>query len=138
MEKGIEWDEMISTGIDWQDEQHKELLNHVNTFLLASNTETAYDELREVIQFLSSYVIKHFGEEEMAMIKHSYPKYEEHKALHNDFITNIQHLGEILEEEQASKTISSTKTILKNWIFDHICKVDKELADFLASQKVSK
>ncbi len=73
----------------------------------------------------------HFGEEERFMIKHSYPDYAAHKALHEEFIAQLV----VVEKTGCNRRrrvhiVIATNQLVVNWFLNHIRKVDTKLGAF--------
>lgn len=69
----ISWNDALSTGIAWQDAQHKELVKKTNELMNAMMQGKGAEEVDRIFRFLDEYVTVHFGAEEEAMLKYSYP-----------------------------------------------------------------
>lgn len=132
----IQWTENLTTGINWQDNQHKELFNKINDLLVAMGKGKSKEEVGNVFKFLENYVVFHFGEEEKQMTQFNFPGLNSHKAEHTKFKGTALELKSQLEKEGPSATISiKTQRILVDWLTNHIGKVDKTLGEFLKTKK---
>jgi hemerythrin len=68
-----EWDKRLETGIDEIDDQHRELFNRIDKLELAMYSGKGAAELKQLVEFLLSYVDEHFGSEERVMLDAGYP-----------------------------------------------------------------
>ncbi|MDR1297080.1 MAG: hemerythrin domain-containing protein, partial [Deltaproteobacteria bacterium] len=75
------WNKSLETGVAKIDEQHKELFRQVDN--LVDKSQAA--KITDTLVFLKNYVAKHFSDEEILQRVSSYPKYEGHRKLHDDF-----------------------------------------------------
>lgn len=132
----IEWTQDLTTGIDWQDRQHKELFARINSLNDAMKAGKGRDEVGKVIKFLEDYVIIHFGEEEKYMNMLNYPENTLHKMEHTKFKNTFSDFKKQLESSAESIVSLSILTIMVNqalveWLKNHIGKADKVLGMFL-------
>ena len=86
----ILWKENLSVGVNEIDNQHKELFNRINNLLDACTRGKGSEEIKRTLNFLSDYVISHFGTEENLMVRYNYPDYTSHKEKHEKFKKNLQ------------------------------------------------
>jgi hemerythrin len=134
---GIEWRESLSIGVDEIDNQHKQLLSHFDQLLKACENGKGMEELKELLNFLDGYVIKHFKDEESIQRLRNYPGYEAHKKEHEAFITQLNALKlEISTQGAALHHIIETNHLMLKWLLHHISTVDVQLGKFLKTLAV--
>jgi len=127
-----EWLDDLATGNATIDNQHKELFKRINNLLLACEQQKGRDEVGNLLQFLKSYVNRHFSDEEALQLRHNYPQYPEHKDEHDSFILKM-----MLVEEQFSKEGATLLVILNagkaalQWVQNHIYQSDKKMAEYI-------
>lgn len=132
----IEWSENLSVSYELIDNQHKELINRINTLLTAMAKGQGRDKLSEIIEFIGSYVDIHFGTEEELMKKHNYPAYESHKNEHKLLIAEFLNKKTLIEKSNpTSSDVIKTYNWLADWLANHIMHTDMELGPFL-KQKI--
>lgn len=130
----LEWSNSLSTGIKWQDQQHRELFNRINNLLDAMNVGMGKEELTKLFKFLDEYFIVHFEAEEQAMHKSDFPHTLEHIAEHTRFIDQMGKLKEEARTEGVSiKLVIQTQREMVDWLVNHIGGEDKALAEHLKS-----
>ncbi len=120
----MQWNDELSIGIAEIDNQHKWLFKLTND--LHSSLEKAdvsNDEIEEVLEQLVDYTMNHFIIEEELFERLGYPETAEHKAHHNVFCSNVMDL--LLRHDSGEEVTSQMLDMLKNWLLNHICKVDK-------------
>ncbi len=128
----IQWNDDLSTGVDKIDNQHKEIINRINTIINSSEKVISEEEIDKMVRFLGGYVIDHFGAEEEYMIKHKYPDYDAHKKLHMQFLKNFAIMKRLFEEENStSLIILAIQNQAFDWLVKHILTEDKAMAEFL-------
>jgi hemerythrin-like metal-binding protein len=124
------WTASLMTGIDLIDEQHQKLLSIINKLHDAMKNRRAKDELLGLLEELDDYTKYHFGLEQRAFVKYSYPKKEEHLKLHKIFVDKIE---ELIAETKKGNTLVSIDALafLTEWITNHIQKIDVQYVPYL-------
>jgi len=125
------WVKELTTGVEWQDAQHRELYNKINELIDASKKDGAALELRGLFRFIENYCRTHFRDEESAMYKYNYPGRFAHKAEHKRFMEGMAQLKQGFENSEAYRYVIEARKLLADWFYSHIQKVDKELGGFL-------
>lgn len=128
------WNENLSVGVDLIDTQHKELFARIDSFYDAMKAGKGKEEVLKVLTFLESYTVKHFTAEEGIQRKYNYPKYPEHKKLHDGFIKDIKAMKTDLEANGITVASGSMLgSTLSSWLILHINVQDKALATYVKS-----
>lgn len=126
------WKDSLKIGVTLIDSEHKELCDRIDALFAACSQGKGKDELLNTINFLESYTIKHFSDEEKLQRSSTYPKVAEHKEMHEFFKAKIAEMKKDLMANGASITsVSKTNYFLMDWLLNHIQKVDTELANYL-------
>ena len=126
------WNDNLKIGVSLIDQEHRELCDRIDRLLAACTKGKGKDEIMETVEFLESYTMKHFSDEEKLQRASTYPKVKEHKAMHEYFKGEIAKLKEDIEKNGANiATISKTNYFLMDWLLNHIQKTDSELAQYL-------
>jgi hemerythrin-like metal-binding protein len=122
------WDPSFATGQELIDEQHRQLCAAINNLLQVSSQGNT-EEIKRGLDFLNSYTIKHFFDEEQIQKKYNYPDFENHKKLHRNFKSTIRDLSHqlILNGVTPELTESLCKTA-GDWLVSHIKGQDLKLA----------
>ena len=125
----VNWDEKLSTDIPNIDNQHKQLVAMINKISDAMKNSTGNSILLEVLTELIEYTKTHFRYEEQYMEKIKYPKLKEHKDVHDHIVKQV---SELYDKVSSGKYVSTVKisNMLKEWISDHILKVDMHYAKY--------
>jgi hemerythrin len=125
------WDNSLNTGIDTIDQQHKALVEHIVEFYDACEQQHGKDVIYSTLDFLESYVIKHFTYEEGLQETSQYPKRAIHKDLHRFYIEDMGELKNRIDEEGLSpEVMCETSKFLMEWLVDHISVADMEFAAY--------
>lgn len=127
----MEWDLSLETGVEKIDNQHKALFERIDQINVAGKNGTSSQELFTTLIFFKRYVEEHFRDEEQLQLESKYPKYEQHKQVHEIFIKKIDELFDKCEKEGSNiLTILETNKTVYDWLATHINKVDMEFAAY--------
>ncbi|HET6440455.1 MAG TPA: bacteriohemerythrin [Anaeromyxobacter sp.] len=127
----IRWTPALSLGHPEIDAQHQELFRRAAKLLEAMLTgdRTA---IAQLFDFLGSYVVDHFAEEERLMQESRFPGYTVHKAAHERFVRDYQALRKLHDESGASAAVAiKARSWLGEWLQNHIASTDQLLARHL-------
>lgn len=126
------WTSELALGFSEIDDQHKEIIYRINQLVDACANGLCAIETQKMLDYLHTYVDKHFSGEEGIMEEIAYPKMDEHIEEHNTFIRRIETLRENLRQGGPQGNIlQSIAQTLVDWMFDHIWMHDRELARYL-------
>jgi len=132
----VSWSDTYATGIELIDNQHMELVKLTNELYMGcmSGKETANAAFKATMSRMVEYVSFHFTTEQKLLELVKYPKYREHKKLHDTLVVNI--LEAVKEYEKGTKFVPNQFVrTLKDWIFGHIAVFDKGYSLFIREQK---
>lgn len=139
-DKKLEWDSSISVNEKSIDTQHKKLIDQINKMIeILSSLNVDMGSLREAGHFLYTYIKEHLAYEEKYMEDNNYPRLENHKKIHQNFIKFYKGFQEELKKEETSPNFSSIeveklmqkiKEYLVNW-FGHIKSDDQDYAKYI-------
>lgn len=129
----LQWNESLSSGSGEIDIQHRELFVRVNSLLTAfGNGTTAGEDVSKIVQFLTDYVVFHFGTEEKFMEEFSYSSTTQHKAQHQLFVRTFLKLKERMLFQGINRNLEEeTKLLVVDWLLNHIKYSDRALGMFL-------
>lgn len=135
--KEIIWTDDLLIGVNVIDEQHKQLIQHLNNLNKAVEEHHGPSQIGSTLEFLIDYTDFHFAAEEKQMIDNNYPGLENQKIQHEKFKTTLVDLEQDLVEDGASHELAGLiDTLLGNWLVNHICTVDVEFGEFLNKSDV--
>ena len=125
------WRDSLALGIPQIDKQHRELCDQIDKLFEAGSRGKGSEELLNVLNFLESYTVRHFAEEEKLQLQIKYPKYQQHKALHAEFTAKIAKMKKEATEKgvNVALVISLNQTI-SGWLLEHIKTVDADYAKY--------
>ena len=124
----VEWnDENLSVFVKGLDNQHKYLVNTLNSLYHATITGEAGKVIDAILSRLINYTKFHFKSEEILMEKYNYPveKFEKHSREHRGFVEAAQRFKEKYDKGEADLTVEVFK-FLASWVQNHIEKTDRD------------
>ena len=131
----MEWNDSLSVGIPTYDRHHKKLIDLFNAFFTSIQNKEGKEKIEQVILGLKQYAVEHFKSEEANMILYNFPGYPSHKKEHDDFINTVIDFEKRYKEGKMLLTIEITH-FMRDWITDHIKKVDKQYTSFFSQRGV--
>lgn len=131
------WEEKFATGSPTIDEQHRQLIEHLNQFegLVLKTNPTAADVtlIIHFLDFLENYVDKHFSFEEQCMESYRCPAHQKNREAHQNFLQLFQqHKRQAQKGGFRLELLVELSRATNHWIQDHILRVDVELKPCLA------
>jgi len=132
----IIWNDSLSVGINSIDDQHKKLVQMLNTLYDALEQNHGKDVIQEIFEGLTIYTNKHFAYEEELFTEYNYPESASHIADHDTLIEEVMALKEKLENGDKKINIK-VMSFLKEWLTNHILKTDMACSAFLKSKGVN-
>lgn len=129
----IAFDDTLFTGNEMIDTQHKELIARVNKLAEQCGGASEMNVAVRTLDFLMDYTDFHFSAEEKLQEEYQYPRLEEHKKLHAQFVKSVDELREMLEEEEGpSEAFSAAvERNIVDWLVNHIQICDKDVAQYV-------
>jgi hemerythrin len=126
----IEWTADLATGVEFIDDQHKELFKRTNDLLAACVQGEGVDGVLKTIAFLTQYVVEHFNSEEEVMRRARYASYAEHAKMHREFRKTVEAFAaEIMKSGRVgTDTVIRMNRLIVGWLNNHIRKVDRAMA----------
>ena len=124
----MEWsDDQLSVYIPGLDNQHKYLINTLNSLYHATVTGEAEEVISTILKRLIDYTRFHFRSEEILMEKYDYPqdRFTRHVREHNGFVQAVRDFREKYEAGEADLTLKVFK-FLATWVQNHVAKTDRD------------
>jgi hemerythrin len=123
------WTHKLTTGIEWQDADHRELLAQMSALLIAMKESSARSEIAKIIEFLDKYSIKHFAREEALMREFNLPGTAAHIREHGEFKQRItEFLDAYSRQGGSSFVVMHVQQFMQDWLIKHILDTDKKMA----------
>ena len=131
----INWEEKYSVKIKDIDDQHSKLIDLINQLHEAMKEAKGKEVVGGIISELVSYTKHHFSAEEKLMKENSYPEYAKHKTEHDNLTNKVVEFQNSYKSGKAPLSMDLMQ-FLKDWLVNHIMKVDKEYSGFLNSKGI--
>ena len=126
----------MEVGVLLIDTQHKELVDRLNAVTSMGVKSVSKEETQKTLDLLGDYIVKHFNDEEALQKQSGYPKYEWHKAQHQQYIGEFQKLKkEFATNGYSAKFTLDLSNSIINWIVRHIKSVDVDFGKHYNSHK---
>ena len=127
-----QWDSSLETGYGKVDNQHKQLIMALNNLMEASSGGKGDVAVMETLEFLTSYAVKHFIDEEQLQIDYKYPDFLNHKRIHEGFKETVTTLVQRVNKEgPTAPIINEVSSIVGAWLLNHIRGDDFRMAAYV-------
>jgi methyl-accepting chemotaxis protein len=134
--KLIEWNSKYHIGIREIDDQHKVLVDIINKLYAAFGSNKNRKEIRKNLKELVDYTVYHFGNEEAYFKQFGYRESPAHLEQHRKFVERIQKFADEFEEGDSTVSLDIIN-FLKDWLLNHILKVDSRYVPLLKQHGIS-
>lgn len=126
----LSWSERLSVGVPELDEDHKTLINIINSLRdEAEGEETYAKRVNRQLNALIRYAETHFAREERVMSVCGYKALPEHHGEHEDFVVKITDVARRFREDpEGSSHLVGDELLefLEDWLIKHILVVDMD------------
>lgn len=137
----IQWRDKMSIGSRVLDEDHKRLIDILNTFEQMTKNGAQFDALDQTFQELADYTREHFAREEKVQEEIDYPLRKTHQEQHRAVVA---WLLKTYKSYKARRRAAESKgitcdheiyeellSILNTWLMNHILQEDMKLKPHL-------
>lgn len=129
------WKDKYELGVLLLDQQHRELFGRVEAFMQALRSDASWDakvrQVNQTLEFMKSYVVEHFRDEEAYQTRIGYPGYEAHRKLHAGMVQYVVDMAAEYErrgfDEQLMQQFGGR---LLAWLINHVASEDQHIADY--------
>ena len=121
------WNDDLKVGNSFIDSDHQKLINLVNQLHDAMAQGHGKEILGKILSELIRYTQEHFKREEDHMQRIRYAGYASHKQEHDRLIREVVELQNKFNTGNGMLSVQ-VSSFLRNWLVNHIMKVDKDLA----------
>ncbi|MBL7003073.1 MAG: bacteriohemerythrin [Gammaproteobacteria bacterium] len=127
----VEWNDEFEIGIGVIDNQHKRIVEYINT-LADMNKGTNPQEVDRLLNALVDYTLSHFAFEESLMEEAGYEYLTVHQGTHHAFIRKIEQMHNRFKNgEDVSLQLGE---LLLTWLLEHIQNDDQSYAPLVRDQ----
>lgn len=124
----VEWSESLATGFRIIDEQHKMLLNYINSLHLAMKRGVTNSQMLDILNVLYEYTVSHFSTEELYFTRSEYRDINKHLELHHKFTSKIAEYREAVANGSAAVSMELLN-FLRDWLIHHIQGTDHQYVE---------
>ncbi len=123
----VQWSTAFAVGIREVDSQHKGLFEAMNNFYHAINTGQGAAVAKPALDKLVGLARQHLSDEEALMKLAGYSDLAGHQKTHQKLLDDLGQLLRRYEQDQGAESVSHEIIMfLRNWLIDHIFRVDKQ------------
>jgi len=122
----IEWKDEYSVGVPAVDEEHRELIELINTLYDNMRSPEMDTDVYEFLGEIYARIASHFALEELLMRQNEYDEYREHKLEHEQLLEEIRDImddyedGELLDDAELARRLDA-------WFSEHFRTKDARL-----------
>jgi hemerythrin len=127
MKKYIVWKEYYTVNDATLDEQHRQIIECINSLYDAMESVNANEAMKRVLDTLVRYTHEHFDYEEKILREVGYPEWAAQKATHDA----MRRKTAALRSNLTLVTARDILVLLKDWWIDHIQGEDKQYAPYM-------
>lgn len=131
----LTWGKQYSVGIQAMDDQHSALFKVLNDLHTAMLEGRAQQLTGPLLRKLLNYTRDHFSAEEALLTSARYPGLPEHRKLHRELTRTAEEFADRFERGETTLNLS-LMSFLRDWLGNHIQKVDKEYGAWLNSHGI--
>jgi len=125
---GVAWNDSMKLGNEQVDNQHYQLFEMLSDLVGSCLDGSDITNLRKTLNFLVSYTVRHFVDEEALQVKYNFPDYKRHRQLHEDFKVTVGELVQRFEDSGSTENLSNdVNKIIVRWLINHINGEDKKI-----------
>lgn len=127
----IQWTNDLAIGVGIIDDQHKKLVERINSFTSALETGDIH-KCQDAVNYFISYAIQHFGAEELIMIRNGYDEFHIHRDEHSWFIKYVADIKRsFLNHQITLEQLHEMQDFLVKWTINHIQIKDKRISEHI-------
>ncbi len=120
----ITWSDALSVQVREIDDQHKRLVQLINSLHDAMKAGQGKEALEKTLQELANYAVYHFRTEENYMQQFSYAGYASHKLKHDAFVKKVTAFQADYVAGKLGLSIE-LMNFLRDWVTTHIRETDR-------------
>ena len=132
----INWTSSIALDIPSMDAQHQRWIGLINDLHEAMRVGQGRAQIGQTLTAMVDYTATHFATEEELMVKHKFPEYAQHKALHDEFTARVKGWQAAQQGAGAALTLE-VMSALRDWLINHIQTVDRKYVPLFKSKGVA-
>ncbi|MDC0336340.1 bacteriohemerythrin [Pseudodesulfovibrio sp.] len=132
----LEWKDEYSVGVEKIDNEHKRLVEMINTAHQSVDTLADVKAVKALRAEMKRYATTHFATEEMLMKEHDYPDADRHVAEHKRFLEQVKAADVNFAADRIVPGTIKILSFLADWLVKHILQTDMQLGTYLKEKGV--
>lgn len=120
------WKPEYSVGVHRMDNDHRKLFRLLDALHDAIKQGRGDETIFRIVQELMDYTSYHFRAEEALLNKSNYKDYLRHKQAHLDFEEKLHEFRREIEKGNGIFVVNKVFNTVRDWLTQHILKVDKQ------------
>ena len=133
--KKIDWNPSFSVGVTLLDEQHKRIVDMINTLISDREATVRSETISEMLDRLTKYAMNHFREEEQLLEEYEYPDLASQKEEHTAYRIKVVAFCQSTISYEDSVPTELLK-FMHDWWLNHILESDMKYRSFLTERGV--
>ena len=131
----MEWSPEFSIGLPEIDAQHQELFKRLNALTEATDAGNKQEIVR-LLDFLDTYVVQHFKDEEAAMDELRFPYVAMHKAAHASFVAELKSIEAEFSATGATAWLATRlEGAVTDWLKKHLLNMDQHFGRYVLARQ---
>ncbi len=118
-------------------EEHRDLIERFADFQKMDPKAVDVPKVKEMLNFLGEYVIKHFRHEEILMHQYEYPDLDDHTVAHGEYVTAYKKLLEDFKTDHDFAKLTKGITGMFEWFLRHIADFDVVMSFFIKNSALN-
>jgi len=129
------WKEEYVVNISTIDAHNRNFFEVMNFMIDTINCGKCSENIAEIFFKLTYYIENYLIDEELYCKEYSYPKFNEHKEAHNQFVNRVTQFETNYATDPESVCVKLVE-YLEEWFENHMIKQDQEVVKFLLEKGV--
>jgi hemerythrin len=125
----INWKDEFSIGNIFIDQDHRKIMAIYNGLIDMMNRGSTRGECAQFLNEMTNYALTHFRKEETYMKYFSYPKFEQHRRYHMEYIYKVSMYNVTFSDTDDFQPYDMMD-FLKKWWMEHIQKIDRDYEEY--------
>jgi hemerythrin-like metal-binding protein len=126
----VTWNDSYSVKVSLCDTQHQKLFAIINELADAMRVGKGSTVVSRTVGELLQYTRTHFQQEEALLRRANFPQLSAHQELHRRFVADVELLDRQIHEGHSANAVA-VLNLLRDWLVNHIQKVDKNYSGCL-------
>lgn len=127
----LKWKPEYSVGIDSMDDEHREMIDLINTTYDKLEKESEAGQIEDCLGEILSTISMHFALEERMMQRSGYAEYQAHKNDHEKLLDQIRDLMDVFFDDPVTGG-KRLEEKLSSWFATHFSSFDARLHGHLS------